>query len=150
MNSYLYHVMVVPELNIANTISDSFQNLYLNQPNPERPPDTAVNIPHGRTPFRNNFNTPHSLSLSPMDSSPPSEVNYIERVATSNNQIDIEMSNLSIENTRHNLPQPMHIDNKAVPSALCQSDPSTLPVPLSTIPYEANALADPNLWDCNN
>ena len=34
-----------------------------------------------------------------------------------------------------------------MPNASCQSDLSMLPVPPSTIPYEANALAEPNLWD---
>ena len=45
------------------------------------------------------------------------------------------------------LPQDPHVYNEAAPIDSSQSAPSTLPVPPSAIPYEANILADPNLWD---
>lgn len=98
-------------------------------------------------PLKNNFNTPCSPSALTMDSSPPSEVEYAKRVATLNDQMDIEMSNLSMDYTGYNVPQQTHGDSEAAPNALCQIDPSMLPLSPSTIPYEANAPADPNLWD---
>jgi len=139
--------MEVSELNLVNTMFETSQNPYENQPNPERPPDTAVNIQQGRMPLRNNFNTPRSLSASTIDSSPPSEMDYAERVATLNNCMDVEMSNSPMDYTRNIVLQQMHSDNEVVPNASCQVNLSTLPVPLSNIPYKANAPADPNLWD---
>jgi len=41
--------------------------------------------------------------------------------------------------------QPLHDHSEAAPNALCQTNPSTLPVPPSAIPYEANVPADLNL-----
>jgi len=128
-------------------MTDSSQNPYLNQPNLKRPPDTAVNIQRGQMPLRNNYNTPRSLFPSPMDSSPPSEVDYTKRVVISSNRMDIEMSNTSTDNTRYDMSQLLHKNNEAAPTASCQTDPSTLPILPLTIPYEANALANPNLWD---
>lgn len=139
--------MVVPKLNFANTMPDNSQNSYLNQPNPKRPLDTVINIQRGQILVKNSFNTPCSLSLLPMDSSPPSKINYTERVVTLNNRIDIKMANPSMDNTRYNLPEHMHGNNEAAPSASCQINSSTLPVMPLTIPYEANALVNPHLWD---
>ena len=139
--------MEAPELNFANTMTETSRNPYENRINPERPPDTAVNIQWGRNTIRNNFSTPCSHSASTMDSSPLSEMDYAKRVATLNNQMDVEMSNPVGEGTRNCTPQQMQDDHKAVLTTSCQHDSSTLLVPPSTIPYEANAPADPNLWD---
>jgi len=92
-----------------------------------------------------------------MDSSPPSEMDYAERVASQNN-MDVEVSD----------PIPSQVE---VPSALVHdlsfpalaptnsynvaaSNPTPLhdettpqPAPPSIIPYSANVPADPNLWD---
>jgi len=84
--------MVAPKFSSANEMFEDSQNLYINQPNPKRPLNTAVNIQHGCTFQRNSFNSPCSLSYSPMDSSPSSEVDYAERVATASNRMDIEPS----------------------------------------------------------
>ena len=51
--------MVAPEFSSVNTMFEDSQNPYINQPNPERPPDTAVNIQHGCMFQRNSFNSPH-------------------------------------------------------------------------------------------
>jgi len=80
-----------------------------------------------------------------MNSFPSSEIDYTERVATLNNQMDVEMANPSMDNTRYNLSEHMHGDNEVVPSASCQINSSTLPITPLTIPYEANALANPHL-----
>jgi len=48
LNLYYHHNMVAPEFSIANKFSVNSQNPYMNQPNPERPPDTAVNIQCGQ------------------------------------------------------------------------------------------------------
>jgi len=80
-----------------------------------------------------------------MDSSPPSEVDYAERVAMENNRMDIELSTMP---TTHASDIQAHTnDNEVVLNTLCQSDPSTMPISPSAILYEANVLADPNLWD---
>ena len=83
--------------------------------------------------------------MSTIDFSLPSEMNYAERVATLNNCINVEMSNPSMDYMRNIVLQQIHGDNKAAPNTSCQVNPFTLPVPPSNIPYEANALADPNL-----
>jgi len=61
--------------------------------------------------------------------------------------MDIEMFNPVGEGTRNCTSQQMQDDHKAALTTSCQNNSSTLPVPLSTIPYKANAPADPNLWD---
>ena len=140
--------MVVPEFSIANTNLDRSQvNPYMNRPDIERPPDPAVNIQCGCMPSRNNYGTPRSLSLSPMDSSPPSEGDYAERTAASNNRMDIKMSNHVMDSSSAPMPQLLHVHNEAAPIASSQPDPSTLPAPPSALPYEANVPADPDLWD---
>ena len=45
------------------------------------------------------------------------------------------------------LPQDPHVYNEAAPIDSSQPAPSTLLVPPSAIPYEANMPANPNLWD---
>jgi len=119
------------------------QNPYLNQPNPERPPDTAVNIQHGHTFQRNSFNLPRSLSYLPMDLSSSSKVDYAERVVMESNRMDIE---LFTQPTTHASNIQTHTnDNEVVSNALCQSNPSTIPILPSAIPYEANVPVNPNL-----
>jgi len=78
---------------------------------------------------------------------PPSEDDYTERIVASNNRMDIEMSNPSTDNMRYNMPQPLHDNNEAAPNTSCQINPSTMPILPLAILYEANVLADPNLWD---
>ena len=93
LNSYHHHNMVAPEFSSVNTFSVDSQNPYLNLPNPERPPNTTVNIQRDQLPQRDFTNRPQSPSFSPMDSSPPSEIDYAERVAASNNRMEVKMSN---------------------------------------------------------
>ena len=147
LNSYHHHNMVVPEFSSANTFSVDSQNPYFNLPNPERPLDTAVNIQHGRLPQRDSTNRPWSPSYLPMDSSPPSEINYAERVAASNNRMEVETSDPTTEYSSTHMPHDPHAYNEVAPIDSSQPAPSTLPVPLSAIPYEANMPANPNLWD---
>jgi len=82
-----------------------------------------------------------------MDSSPSSEVDYAERVAASNNRMEVKMANPTTDYSCAHLPQDPHVYNEVVPIDSSQPAPSTLPVPPSAIPYEANMPADPNLWD---
>ena len=145
LNSYHYQVMVAPKFSSVNTMFEDSQNPYMNQFNPERPPDTAVNIQHGCTFQRNSFNLPRSPLYLPMDSSPPSEVDYAKRVVTASNRMNIKPSIQSIAHTSDS--QAYTNNNKVVPNASCQNDPSTMPIPPLAIPYKANALADPNLWN---
>ena len=139
--------MVVPEFSSANTFSVDSQNPYLNLPNPERPPDTAVNIQHGQLPQQDFTNRTRSPSSSPMDSSPPSEIDYAERVAASNNRMKVETFDPTTDYSSTHMPHNSHAYNKAAPIDSNQPAPSTLPVPPSAIPYETNMPADPNLWD---
>jgi len=86
-----------------------------------------------------------------MDSSPPSEVDYAERMTIENNKIDIEITNQEMERLYSSSPfnntvqQPPQ--NEAASNNRATLDPSTDPVIPSAIPYEANFPADPNLWD---
>jgi len=91
------------------------------------------------------------------DSSPPSEVNYAERVA-SNCNMDIEIMDPSLppaENVTSfsfSLPasDPCVPLEEAPKSAVTgYSDISTEPSPPEVIPYNANVPADPSLWDGN-
>ena len=147
LNSYLHHEMVAPKFNIVNIKSDSSQNPYMNHPNIERPPDTAVNIQRDHMPSWNLYRIPCSLSLSPMDSPPPSEDNYAERTTALNNRIDIEMANPMTDCSSAHMPQSQRIHNKVVPIASYQPVPSTLPIIPLALSYKANVPADPNLWN---
>ena len=82
-----------------------------------------------------------------MDSSLPSEVDYAERVAASNNRMEVETADPMTDYSCVHLPQDPHVYNEAAPIDSSQLAPSTLLVPPSAIPYEANMPADPNLWD---
>ena len=86
--------MVAPEFSIANpSFVNSQINPYMNISNIERPPDTAVNIQHSWLLSQSSTRGPCSPSLLSMDSSPPSEMDYTERMTTNNNRMDIEMLN---------------------------------------------------------
>jgi len=91
------------------------------------------------------------------DSSPPSEVDYAERVAANCN-MDIEITDPSLPSAENvtcfsfSLPT----SNPCVPleeapnSAITSNiDTSTEPSPPEVIPYSANVPADPSLWDGN-
>jgi len=86
-----------------------------------------------------------------MDSSPPSEVDYAERMTIESNKMDIEIANQEMEGlyslspVNYTVQQPPW--NKAVSNNGTSLDPPTDPITPSAIPYEANSLADPNLWD---
>jgi len=91
------------------------------------------------------------------DSSPPSEVDYAERVAANCN-MDIEITDPSLPSAENvtsfsfSLPAsnprvPLEeVPNSAVTSYI---DISTEPSPPEVIPYSANVPADPSLWDRN-
>jgi len=140
--------MVVPKFSIANP---SFEmtptNPYMNIPNNKRPPETAINIQQGRMPTQSNTVAPCSLSCSLMDSFPPSKENYAERIASISNKMDFEMSNHEMEGLYSLSPSNNSVQNKAVSNTTLQPVPSIIPITPSAIPYEANASADPNLWD---
>jgi len=90
--------MVAPEFSIVNpSFENTPTNSYMNKPNLERPPDTAVNIQRGHIPSQSNTRASRSPSYSPMDSSSPSEVDYAERMNIKNNKMDIEITNQEIE-----------------------------------------------------
>jgi len=113
--SYLHHSMVAPKFSIANTISDNSNiNPYINQPNIERPSDTTVNIQRGCMPSRNSYRIPCSLSFSPMDSFPPSKVDYAKRIATLSNKMDIKMANSTTNYSSAPMAQCPHVYNEVV------------------------------------
>ena len=138
--------MVAPEFSVANpSLTNTPTNPYMNVPNLERPPDTAVNIQRGRPLTRNNTINPRSPSFSPMDSSPPSEMDYAERISIENNKMDIEIANLEMEGLYTSSP---HANTLQTPPQNTEAPNNvTDPVTPSAIPYETNAPADPNLWD---
>ena len=123
-----------------------------------RPEDDAYNIQRGRPASRNSTNGLRSTSPSPMDdSSPPSEVDYAERVAANCN-MDIEITDPSLPsdenatNFSFSLPASdsrVPLEAAPNPAITGYSDLSTEPSPPKVIPYNANVLADPSLWDGN-
>jgi len=91
------------------------------------------------------------------DSSPPSEVDYAERVAANCN-IDIEftdpslLSDENVTNFSFSLPASdprVPLEVAPNPPITGYSDLSTEPSPPEVIPYNANVPADPSLWDGN-
>ena len=80
-----------------------------------------------------------------MDSSPPSEMDYAERINIESNRMDIELSNLEMEGLY--APSPHENTLQTPPQNAETSNNVTDLVTPSAIPYESNALADPNLWD---
>jgi len=148
--------MVAPERSIANP---SFSNLAMNpEYTRERPADTAVNIQRGRPSSRISVGGPRSASSSPVDSSPPSEMDYAERVQLQNN-MDVEEDNepsppvqsgpARTADSAFQAPQPTCGNSmealNSTPTARYEN--STEPFPPAVIPYSANVPADPNLWD---
>ena len=124
----------------------------------ERPEDDAYNIQRGRSLSRISADGPRSNSPSPMDDSPPSEIDYAEIVASENN---IEMSAIGPLTSSNNLAQsfnfalppsqPPRAANEATsdPASNGHSSASNEPSPPTVIPYSANVPADPSLWDGN-
>jgi len=84
-------LMVAPERSIANFnfIMSPMSTVHTN----EQPNDTAVNIPQGRPLSRASVGGPRSASPSPIDFSPPSEINYAERVLAQNS-MDVEFNDM--------------------------------------------------------
>jgi len=91
------------------------------------------------------------------NSSPPSEVDYAERVAANCN-MDIEITDPSlplVENaTRFSFSLPAsnpHVPLEEAPNSINISDIniSAEPSPPEVIPYSADVPADPSLWDGN-
>ena len=90
--------MVAPEFSVANPSFESIPTKpYMNIPNNERSPDTAVNIQQGHMPSRSNTRAPWSPSYSPIDSFPPSEEDFTERMAVTSNRMDFEVLNHEME-----------------------------------------------------
>jgi len=120
--------------------------------------DNAYNIQYGHSTSRTSTNRPCSNSLSPMDdSSPPSEVDYAEHVATNYN-IDIEIMNTSLPSAENvtSFSFSLSASNPRVPlkeapnsTVTGNIDISTEPSPPEVILYSANVPADPSLWDGN-
>jgi len=92
-----------------------------------------------------------------MDSSPPSEMDYAERVASQNN-MDVEVSDPIPSQVEvpsalvHDLSfpalAPTNSYNVAASNLTPVHDETTpQPAPPSVIPYSANVPADPSLWD---
>lgn len=124
----------------------------------ERPADTAVNIQRDRPTSRVSVGGPRSTSSSPMDSSPPSEMDCAECVCAQNN-MDVVSDNAPsppIQNA------PDRTFDFALPASrpACGNSMEALnhtqafeyenskePSPPAVIPYSANVPADPNLWD---
>ena len=123
-----------------------------------RPEDDTYNIQCGHPISSNSTKNPCSTSPSLMDnSSPPSEVDYAEHVAANCN-MDIEITDLSlppVENATcfsFSLPASNpYVPLKEVPNSININDTniSTELSPPKVIPYSANILADPSLWDGN-
>jgi len=93
-----------------------------------------------------------------MDSSPPSEMDYAKHVYSQNN-MDVKSNNAPRPWSK--MPQTGHFDFAPLaPQPACGNsmealnltqashyENSTEPSPPAIIPYSANVLADPNLWD---
>jgi len=91
-----------------------------------------------------------------MDDSPPSEVDYAKRVASENNIEKSTLDSLALSsnstqsfNFTLSPSQPSRGANEAIsnPASNGHTSVSLEPSPPIVIPYSANALADPSLWD---
>ena len=80
-----------------------------------------------------------------MDSLPPSEMDYAERINIENNRMDIETLNQEMEGLYSSSPSLNTLQTP--PQNKEASNPVMAPVTPIAIPYEANSPADPNLWD---
>jgi len=124
----------------------------------KRPEDNAYNIQCRHLLSQISTDGPCSNSLSPMDKSPPSEIDYAERVASENN---IEMSAIGPLTSSNNLAQsfnfdlplsqPPHAANEVTsdPTSNGHSSASNEPSPPTVIPYSANVPTNLSLWDRN-
>ena len=122
-----------------------------------RPDDTALSIQRGRPPSHASTESSRSSSPSLMDDSPPSDCDYAEPVAAQNN-MDIVADNApsTAGSQRYDFTMPPSQTPRA-PHEGTPNDPpptdnfntSPEPSPPTVIPYSANVLADPNLWDGN-
>jgi len=78
-------------------------------------------------------------------------MNYAERMVNENNKMDIETTNQEMEGLYSLSPNSNMLQHpfqgEAAPNNTTPSNPSTVPVTLSAILYEANSPVDPNLWD---
>jgi len=92
-----------------------------------------------------------------MDDSPPLDCDYAEQVAAQNN-MDIETDNAppSASPQKYDFAMPLsqtprapHKDVLNEPFPADNFNTSLEPSPPTVIPYSANVLADPNLWDGN-
>jgi len=149
--------MVAPESNIANThYSKKLINPNINSTK-ARPDNTALSIQRGHPPSCVSTESSCSSSPSLMDDSPPLDCNYTERVATQNN-MDIEADNTppTAGPLRYNFAM-LPLQTLCAPHKDASNDPtpsnnfntSLEPSLPTVIPYSANVLADPNLWDSN-
>ena len=124
----------------------------------ERPTDTAVNVQQGRPISCASVGGLCSISLSPMDFSPSSKIDYIKCIQLQNN-MDIKEDNKLIFPVQSG---PVRTADFAflVPQSTCSNNMEALnitqaiqyknsikPSFLAIIPYSANVLADPNLQD---
>jgi len=152
-------LLVAPEFSLANkpshfSLSNNLTASMIPNTTSARPEDDAYNIQRGCPTSRTSTNGLRSTFPSPMDnSSPPSEVDYAERVAANCN-MDIEIMDPSLplaENTTNfsfSLPaSDSRVPPEAVPNPAVTgySDLSTEPSPPEVIPYNANVPADPSL-----
>ena len=154
--------MVVPKRRIANFnfVTPSMSTKHTN----ERPANLADNLPWSRPPSCPSVRGPRSASPSPMDSSPPSKVNYAEYFLAQND-MDIEGDNIpNLANQRSwadqadnrapfpqgNTPFDQNEANTPYPAAPpTGANFAMIPINLesSAILYQANQSADPTLWD---
>jgi len=149
--------MVAPESNIVNTyISKNLMSSNVENTK-ARLDDTTLSIQRGCPPSCVSTDSSHSLSLSLMDNLLPSDCDYVERVTTQNN-MDIVANNAppSASPQKYDFAMPPlltpcapHEDVPNNPSPVDNFNTSLEPSLPTVIPYSANILADPNLWDSN-
>jgi len=73
-------------------------------------------------------------------------MDYVKRVAMQNNMEVDEITQSEESNSARSHPQP---PNKAAPNNTRKQGPLSQPLPPDIIPYKANILVDPSLWDSN-
>ena len=123
-----------------------------------RPEDDAYNIQRECSMSHTSAKGPCSNSPSPMnDSSPPSEIDYAERVATNCN-MDVEVATPSLPpgNVSSGFTFSLPLSNPRAPleeafnsAPSGEIDVSSEPSPPLVIPYSSNVPANPSLWDGN-
>ena len=145
--------MVVPKSNIANIQSDSVMyNAQNNFPfNPSLPShSTRLDniIQQGHPISRASIGGPWSPSPSPTYFSTSLDIDYAKRVAIQNN---MDINKLAINNLQSQEPtlaliQP-HAPSKVVSINMLEQDSLSQLLSSDIIPYSANILANPSLWD---